>query len=86
MNDFAIETVGLRRSYHGRPALSGLDMRVPLGSIWGFLGRNGAGKTTTLRSISRLIDPRHGRQVSEVAETNSRQKYCRRFLALKAVQ
>src|SRR5439155_21046229 len=30
-------------------ALSGLNLRVPGGSIYGFLGRNGAGKTTTIK-------------------------------------
>ena len=60
MNDLAIETVGLRRSFHGRPALAGLDMRVPLGSIWGFPGRNGAGKTTTIKILMGMLKPDGG--------------------------
>jgi ABC-2 type transport system ATP-binding protein len=60
MKDFAIETVGLRRSFHGRPALTGLDMRVPWGSIWGFLGRNGAGKTTTIKILMGILKPHGG--------------------------
>lgn len=46
MSDFVIETIGLCKSFKGQPALNGLDLNVPAGSIFGFLGRNGAGKTT----------------------------------------
>jgi ABC-2 type transport system ATP-binding protein len=51
MNDFLIETVGLRRAFGGHLAVDGLDLAVPRGSIFGFLGRNGAGKTTTIRLL-----------------------------------
>src|SRR5882672_9526226 len=51
MNDFAIEIAALKKSFGGRAALDGLDLRVPAGSIYGFLGRNGAGKTTTIRTL-----------------------------------
>jgi ABC-type lipopolysaccharide export system ATPase subunit len=44
MTDFIIETNQLRKSFKGQPALRGLNLRVPRGSIFGFLGRNGAGK------------------------------------------
>ena len=60
MTDFAIETMGLRKSFHGRPALDGLDMRVPAGSICGFLGRNGAGKTTTIKVLMGMLRPDGG--------------------------
>ena len=49
MNDFVIETAGLRKQFKGLTALKGLDLKVPAGSIFGFLGRNGAGKTTTMK-------------------------------------
>jgi ABC-2 type transport system ATP-binding protein len=51
MTKFAIEVVGLRKSFKGHEALSGLNLTVPEGSIFGFLGRNGAGKTTTIRIL-----------------------------------
>jgi len=51
MSDFIIETNGLRRVFSGHPAVDGLDLKVPLGSIFGFLGKNGAGKTTTIRLL-----------------------------------
>jgi ABC-2 type transport system ATP-binding protein len=48
---FIIETANLRKAYAGIEALRGLDLRVPAGSICGFLGRNGAGKTTTIKLL-----------------------------------
>lgn len=50
----AIEIRGLRKSYRGAVALPGLDLAVPAGSVFGFLGRNGSGKTTTLRILMGL--------------------------------
>lgn len=40
--------------------LSQLNMEVPTGSIYGFLGSNGAGKSTTIRTILGLLKPRSG--------------------------
>ena len=57
---FAIETVGLRKSYDGVEAVRGLDLQVPAGSIFGFLGRNGAGKTTTLKMLLGMARPTSG--------------------------
>ncbi|WP_075691802.1 ATP-binding cassette domain-containing protein [Corynebacterium sphenisci] len=50
----AIEIRGLRKSYRGAVVLPGLDLAVPAGSLFGFLGRNGSGKTTTLRILMGL--------------------------------
>jgi ABC-2 type transport system ATP-binding protein len=47
----AIETIDLWKRYDDVEALRGLDLRVPAGSIYGFLGRNGAGKTTTIKVL-----------------------------------
>lgn len=55
MTDFIIETNQLCKSFHSQPALRGLDLRVPVGSIFGFLGRNGAGKTTTIKTLMGLL-------------------------------
>jgi ABC-2 type transport system ATP-binding protein len=55
MTDFIIETNQLRKSFKGQPALRGLNLRVPRGSIFGFLGRNGAGKTTTIKTLMGLL-------------------------------
>jgi ABC-2 type transport system ATP-binding protein len=55
VNNFAIETNGLQKAFKGRPALDGMDLAVPRGSIFGFLGRNGAGKTTTIKVLMGLL-------------------------------
>lgn len=58
---FAIETVGLTKSYGDVQALAGVDLRVPAGSIFGFLGPNGAGKTTAMRILVGLLRATGGR-------------------------
>jgi ABC-2 type transport system ATP-binding protein len=56
-----IETRGLSKTYRGgRPAVDGLDLSVPRGSVFGFLGPNGSGKTTTIRMLLGLIDATSG--------------------------
>jgi ABC-2 type transport system ATP-binding protein len=55
MTDFIIETSQLTKSFKGQPALRGVDLQVPVGSIFGFLGRNGAGKTTTIKTLVGLL-------------------------------
>jgi ABC-2 type transport system ATP-binding protein len=56
----AIETIGLRKSFDSTEALRGLDLRVPSGSIFGFLGKNGAGKTTTIKTLLGMTRPTQG--------------------------
>src|SRR6187402_1060115 len=61
VNDRAvIETAGLWKRYDDVEALRGLDLRVPAGSIFGFLGRNGAGKTTTIKVLLGMARPSRG--------------------------
>ena len=55
-----IETVGLKKSYDSVEALCGLDLAVPAGSIYGFVGRNGAGKTTTIKVLLGMAFPTSG--------------------------
>jgi ABC-2 type transport system ATP-binding protein len=55
MTDFVLETHQLCKSFKDQPALRGLDLQVPAGSIFGFLGRNGAGKTTTIKTLMGLL-------------------------------
>jgi len=60
-----IEVVGLRKEYRqGRRrrvvALAGLDLEVPSGGVFGFLGPNGSGKTTTIRCLLGLARPNAG--------------------------
>ena len=61
MSDGAvIETAGLWKRYDEAEALRGLDLQVPAGSIFGFLGRNGAGKTTTIKVLLGMARPDKG--------------------------
>lgn len=50
----------LKKSYGRFTALNGLDMHVPRGSIYGFVGKNGSGKTTLIRLICGLQNPTSG--------------------------
>ncbi|KNB50052.1 ABC transporter ATP-binding protein [Streptomyces caatingaensis] len=56
-----IETRGLTKRFRGgQLAVAGLDLVVPRGSVFGFLGPNGSGKTTTIRMLMGLIEPTAG--------------------------
>ncbi|MYV59779.1 ATP-binding cassette domain-containing protein, partial [Streptomyces sp. SID4931] len=56
-----MRTRGLTKRYRGgQLAVDGLDLTVPAGSVFGFLGPNGSGKTTTIRMLMGLIDPTSG--------------------------
>jgi ABC-2 type transport system ATP-binding protein len=56
----AIETTGLRKLFGKVPAVDGIDLVVPVGSVYGFLGPNGSGKTTTIRVLLGLLNPSAG--------------------------
>ena len=56
----AIEIRGLTKNYGQKQALRGLDMTVPMGSIYGFIGENGSGKSTTEKLICGLLVPNGG--------------------------
>ena len=56
----AIRTEGLSRRYGDVQALTQLNLSVPYGTIFGYLGRNGAGKTTTMRLLTGLARPTAG--------------------------
>jgi ABC-2 type transport system ATP-binding protein len=60
MNELAIDTKDLAKTYAGIRAVSGINLTVPRGSIYGFLGRNGAGKTTTIKMLLGLVRPTAG--------------------------
>src|SRR5436853_3055808 len=56
----AVQTFGLTRMYGNIAALSGMDLTVNKGYLFGFIGSNGAGKTTTLRILSTFLAPSAG--------------------------
>ena len=57
---YAVKTEGLSKQYGSALCVDHVDVRVPVGSIYGFLGPNGAGKSTTLKMILGLVKPKDG--------------------------
>jgi ABC-2 type transport system ATP-binding protein len=56
----AIDVTGLSKSFEGKRVVDNFDIRVPRGTICGFLGPNGSGKTTTIRMLCGLLTPDTG--------------------------
>lgn len=60
MTDPVIHTEGLTRNFETVRAVDALNLNVPAGSVFGFLGPNGSGKTTTIRILLGLVEPSSG--------------------------
>lgn len=60
MNGLAIDVRGLVKRFGRKTAVDGVDIQVPEGQVWGFLGPNGSGKTTTIRMLCGLLRPDAG--------------------------
>lgn len=60
MTETVISTQGLSKVYPQVRAVDGLNLNVPRGAVYGFLGRNGAGKTTTIKTLLGLVRPTSG--------------------------
>jgi ABC-2 type transport system ATP-binding protein len=60
-DSLAVQTIGLGKRFGTRAALDGVDLEVPRGVAFGFLGANGAGKTTLIRLLLGLAEPTAGR-------------------------
>ena len=56
----AIEAKGLRKKYANVLAVSGLDLKVERGEIFGLVGPDGAGKTTMIQMLCTLSQPSAG--------------------------
>jgi ABC-2 type transport system ATP-binding protein len=56
----AISSEGLTKRFHGQLAVDHIDLAVPRGAVYGFLGPNGSGKTTTIRMLLGLAYPTSG--------------------------
>ncbi len=60
MSENVIQTQNLTKVFEYRKAVNSLNLTVPQGSVFGFLGVNGAGKTTTVRMIMGHLHPTEG--------------------------
>ena len=60
MNSYAIELNQVSKTFGKQTAVDQIDLKVPKGAIYGFIGPNGSGKTTTLRMILRIFQPDAG--------------------------
>ena len=60
MTDFVIQTQKLTKYFKNKPAVQALDLAVPKGSVFAFVGRNGSGKTTTIKMLLGLLEPSTG--------------------------
>jgi ABC-2 type transport system ATP-binding protein len=54
-DNLAIDVHGLTKRFGPKVAVNGIDIAVPYGEVWGFLGPNGSGKTTTIRMLCGLL-------------------------------
>jgi ABC-2 type transport system ATP-binding protein len=53
--NLAIDVHGLTKRFGRKTAVDHVDIAVPQGEVWGFLGPNGSGKTTTIRMLCGLL-------------------------------
>jgi ABC-2 type transport system ATP-binding protein len=58
--ELAISSAGLTKRFRRQLAVDHIDLAVPQGSVYGFLGPNGSGKTTTIRMLLGLAYPTSG--------------------------
>lgn len=87
--DWVIEAEGLGRRYGQRAVLSGLDLKIRRGEVFGLLGSDGAGKTTTLQMLAGILDPSEGHatvlgydSVREAAQITARIGYMSQIFSL----
>ena len=59
-DEIAIASRGLTKRFGRQAAVDGIDLAVPRGAVYGFLGPNGSGKTTTIRMLLGLVRPTAG--------------------------
>jgi ABC-2 type transport system ATP-binding protein len=61
--EFAVKLDRVHKKFGSQVAVNQLDLEVPRGTIFGFIGPNGSGKTTTMRMILRIYKPDSGQVV-----------------------
>lgn len=58
--EYVLQTHGLTKAYGATKAVNKVNMHIPKGAIYGFVGRNGSGKTTLIRIVTGLINQTEG--------------------------
>lgn len=61
--EYIIETKDLSFAFKHQQILDHINLKIPQGGIYGYLGKNGAGKTTTIKLLLGLLDPIHGSSI-----------------------
>jgi len=69
MSDHAVALRAVTKTFGAHTAVDNLDLIVPKGSVYGFIGPNGSGKTTTLRMIMRILHADKG-EIEVLGERN----------------
>ena len=67
----AVRLTGVTKTFGDHTAVDALDLEVPEGSVYGFIGPNGSGKTTTIRMILHIIHPDRG-EIEVLGERETR--------------
>jgi ABC-2 type transport system ATP-binding protein len=70
MSDDALLLDRVTKRFGAKTAVNQVSMRIPRGSVYGFLGKNGAGKTTTIRMIMSIFYPDEG-SITILGEPNA---------------
>ena len=58
--ELCVSTQGLTKQFRRQTVVDGVNLEVPAGAVYGFLGPNGSGKTTTIRMLLGLVSPTAG--------------------------
>lgn len=58
--EYVLQTKDLTKMYGKKAAVSGVDLHVKQGDIYGLIGKNGAGKTTLIRMVAGMANPSSG--------------------------
>lgn len=80
--EFAVQAVGLKKSYGETHALKGVDISVRTGTVLGLLGPNGAGKTTAVRILTTLLKPDAGEAIVAGVDVLRNPEAARRVIGL----
>jgi len=78
----AIDLAGLTKSFGDNAVLTGVDLRVPAGSVYALLGSNGAGKTTAVKILSTLLKADGGRALVDGHDVSEQPARVRESISL----